>query len=116
MSNLSIFAEHAQRHAATMGVGASAAAGQSYALLKRQDAEASNAIIAAFGEDGTFAAVAAAEASSIATRDAEDGEKLAQGIALLREPRTVGRNSKTFHTPVVGNLHSPPRQRWCSST
>ena len=73
MSNLSIFAEHAQRHAATMGVGASAAAGQSYALLKRQDAEASNAIIAAFGEDGTFAAVAAAEASSIATRDAEDG-------------------------------------------
>ena len=40
MSNLSIFAEHAQRHAATMGVGASAAAGQSYALLKRQDAEA----------------------------------------------------------------------------
>ena len=85
MSNLSIFAEHAQRHAATMGVGASAAAGQSYALLKRQDAEASNAIIAAFGEDGTFAAVAAAEASSIATRDAEDGEKLAQGIALSVE-------------------------------
>eukprot|EP00937_MAST-01D_sp_MAST-1D-sp2_P003166 g3166.t1 len=57
-------------------------ADMSFGTLQRQDASTSTAIIDGFGDDADFAALAASEAESITTRDAEDDEKLAAGIAL----------------------------------
>ena len=47
-----------------------------------QDDVASNAIIAYFKDEPTFAAYAAAQTASILGRDAEDDEKLAAGIQV----------------------------------
>ena len=52
----------------------------SRALLKRGDDSTSNAIIAAFACDSTFAAFAKNEMDGIIARDDEDAEKLAAGI------------------------------------
>jgi len=52
------------------------------AVLEASDDSTTNGIIAAFKSDATFVSLAQAETSGILGRDKEDGDKLADGIAL----------------------------------
>ena len=52
----------------------------SFEVLKSGDATTTNAIISAFQEQATFVSFANAETEGILARDAEDAEKLAEGI------------------------------------
>lgn len=63
-----------------------------YALLKKQNAETSNAVIENFNTDETFLAFSKSEADGIIKRDAEDDEKLAAGIQIALDKGVISKD------------------------
>ena len=99
--------------------------GLSKALLERGDDKTSNTIIGEFAEDAAFATLAKREMEQILARDAEDGEKLAAGIAMAVqrgvlpanppvEPVTkidvAGKSADTVANEIVAALGDAPKK------
>lgn len=61
-------------------------------LLRKQNADTSNAIIEHFKEDEKFLQFSKAEADGIIKRDAEDDEKLAAGIQIALEKGVISKD------------------------
>ena len=77
----------------------------SVATLNASDDTTSNSIIKAFAQHSAFTALSAAETSDILARDAEDGEKLAQGIRKGIDKGVLAPNvvvEPTCHIDVLG--------------
>ena len=77
----------------------------SVATLNASDDTTSNSIIKAFAQHSAFTALSAAETSDILARDAEDGEKLAQGIRKGIDKGVLAANvvvEPTCHIDVLG--------------
>jgi cytidylate kinase len=77
----------------------------SVATLKASDDTTSNSIIKAFAQHSAFSALSVAETNDILARDAEDGEKLAQGIRKGIDKGVLAANvvvEPTCHIDVLG--------------
>ena len=70
-------------------------------LLQKGDDSTSNAIIAAFDQQPDFVKFATAEMEAIQARDAEDGDKLAAGIAEAVKRGALEAEPAVEHTTVV---------------
>jgi cytidylate kinase len=97
----------------------------SVATLNASDDTTSNSIIKAFAQHSAFTALSAAETSDILARDAEDGEKLAQGIRkgidkgvlaanVVVEPTclidVLGKSADAVAAEIVKKLGAAPEQ------
>ena len=58
-------------------------------ILKKQDAETSNALIAAYDKDADFSMLAKKEGDAILARDQEDADKLQAGIDYAKEKGVI---------------------------
>lgn len=63
-----------------------------YSLLRKQNAETSNALIFEFSESSDFAILAKKEGDAILARDQEDAEKLQVGIDYAKEKGVIDPN------------------------
>ena len=72
-----------------------------FAVLDKEDDGTSNAVISHFSENASFRAFAKAEMTAILARDAEDDQKLAEGIALAIEKGAVPPKEKLPLEPLT---------------
>ena len=96
-----------------------------FAVLDRDDDGTSSAVISHFSDSATFRAFSKAEMNSILERDAEDDQKLAEGIALAIEkgavpPRerlplepltrvdVLGKTAETVALEIIASLGNAP--------
>ncbi|KAL3897114.1 MAG: hypothetical protein SGPRY_013120 [Prymnesium sp.] len=96
-------------HSTILTVGSSnwsfsAASPINLALIERNDDTSSDAIISAFDSDPLFSSLARKEKKEILQRDAEDDEKLAEGIALAVAKKVLPANPPSQKVKTIDVL------------
>ena len=79
------------------------------ALLAKSDAVTTSAICDAFKDNAKFIALSKAEMTAILARDAEDGDKLADGVQLAVDKGVLSKNPPVEPTTVIDVLGKTPK-------